>query len=92
MAGKTTPWWRDVFTRAVRGIRGGLAAIFRPGKKPGDLPADSPNQEIIPEEEALSDHSPQSRSELSSASAPQTPQPAPETPSDAAATQDVQPH
>jgi segregation and condensation protein A len=93
MAGKTTPWWRDVLTRAVRGIRAGVAAFFRPAKKPDDLPETSPNQENIPEEEAaLTEHSPQTSPDVNLASEVENQQTAPEVSGRAAAPEDVLPH
>ncbi len=64
MAGKTTPWWREVLTRTVRGIRAGVAALLRPAKKRADVSAAISKQENIPEEETvLSENFPNSRPE-----------------------------
>lgn len=68
MAGKTTPWWRDFLTRAVREIRAGVAAFFRPAKVSAAELAAFPNQETIPEEEAaLSEDFPQPNPESNTA-------------------------
>lgn len=58
MAGKTGPWWQKIpriVTGALRGLRAGMAAFFRPGQSKSDEARESPRNPTLEDNRTLTE-------------------------------------